>query len=64
MYSRIGGLSLERASKIPGKNAIMDNTPTMNGASILIMVGPWKMNHEIALTIVTTNPKKINKLKL
>ena len=58
------GLSLESASIIPGKNAIMDKNPTMNGASILITVKLLKKNHEIALIIVTINPKKINKLKL
>lgn len=64
MYSKALSLSLERASRIPGKKATMDNIPTINGASILIIVGPWKINQEIALTIVTINPKKINKLKL
>ena len=58
------GLSLERASIIPGKNDTIDKNPTINGASILITVNSWKKNHAIALTIVTRNPKKINKLKL
>lgn len=58
------GLSLERASMMPGKKETADNIPTINGASILMIVTFWKMNHDIAFSIVTTNPKKINKLKL
>jgi hypothetical protein len=45
-------------------NAIADRIPTIRGASILIKVTFWKKNHEIALSIVITNPKKINRLKL
>ena len=57
-------LSLKSANIIPGKNAIADNIPTNNGASILIKVTLWKKNQEIALRMVITKPKKINKLKL
>ena len=57
-------LSLKRASIIPGKNATAAIIPTRSGASILINVVLWKKNHEMALSIVITNPKKINKLKL
>lgn len=58
------GWSLKRAIIIPGKNAIADKIPTINGASILINVTLWKKNQDMAFNIVITNPKKISKLKL
>lgn len=64
MNSNGPNLSLKSATIIPGKNAIADSIPTNNGASILIKVTFWKKNQEIALRMVMTNPKKINKLKL
>ena len=64
MNSITVGLSLASANISPGKNESADNTPIINGASILISVVFWNMNQDIAFVMVMTNPKNINKLKL
>lgn len=54
--------SRKRAIEIPGINAIVEIIPTIIGASILIIVTPWNINQEIAFSILTINPKNMNKL--